>query len=716
MTNSSKSSPLPSSGRLKVESDQQNRANGIGIESGEQKSDSGIHSETMGAESDIDELVDSDTEKRDSAPKQKGTKGRPKNGGAATKKSSQAASNPDTQKGISSKQQAEKQEEATGNGDHRKTVSKPSPTATPPNRNSPASFNRDQTAQSSDSRASIPVTNPSSSSREMSGRTATGGPVPYYYSAPGGQNARSANSPRPITFKKAVQNTAAGSKLQSGSSKNEGSSDGEDLTPLEVDKFLELIEKHNLDTSSEDDMARSVTELYQEWLEWCAKRSVQTTKSKQALVGEFQRIHSGYYGSQRQNRAVTIVQGSRTPMFGTNFDFVDGRSAGNANSGANEEFNRQRAVSRALKPRDSGANTSNRVPTSVTVGGNAKGRSVSPLPPAAYDDPYARNGIPPAVLDSLHRQIRDEIWNELGMSLSQAIRDETTDLRAENTELTNRVIELEKHSDRLAEWVQHLKSGQDEIEQSLRMGSMQGPSHPSAPPGAIAQSHLPPGPGRGLPHEEMIRDGMHPLPHGGPPAEYRPYADQRIGPTNGIDGPPGRGYAGPPYGPIAGPPNFSPETRLYPVARRSASPSKDAIHRSASRASQHRVPSKKVYDRTIGPNMSASDVLPHGGPPPSHAPPGAHLKHPSYPDSGRVFSGSASGPPYYSDEAMRNGPPPPSLPSHGAYMHDPRAPPPGSRGFYPDHPMEERVHYTSHPNSPLMATDPRMNKRARNGY
>lgn len=57
---------------------------------------------------------------------------------------------------------------------------------------------------------------------------------------------------------------------------------------------MDLIEKYNLDGSNEDEMARSVTELYQEWLEWCAKRNVQSTKSKQALVSEFVRVRLSF--------------------------------------------------------------------------------------------------------------------------------------------------------------------------------------------------------------------------------------------------------------------------------------------------------------------------------------------------------------------------------------------------------------------------------------
>ncbi|CEH13569.1 hypothetical protein CBOM_01483 [Ceraceosorus bombacis] len=87
--------------------------------------------------------------------------------------------------------------------------------------------------------------------------------------------------------------------------------DARDLEPAEVDKFLSLIEKHNLDASDEEDMARSVTELYSEWIDWCIHYRITSTKSKPALVSEFVKVHQGVYGVERQRRAMGIVQGSR---------------------------------------------------------------------------------------------------------------------------------------------------------------------------------------------------------------------------------------------------------------------------------------------------------------------------------------------------------------------------------------------------------------------
>lgn len=167
-------------------------------------------------------------------------------------------------------------------------------------------------------------------SREIAATNSGTPPVPSKRSPPLATDQGSASDakPRPTTeySRQAPRSTAANSssapyyyssarevapstRLSSHKSNAAAASNAEDLTMHEVDKFLDLIEKHNLHTSNEDDMARSVTELYQEWLEWCAKRSVQSTKSKQALVAEFVRIHQGQYGRLRQQRAMDIVKG-----------------------------------------------------------------------------------------------------------------------------------------------------------------------------------------------------------------------------------------------------------------------------------------------------------------------------------------------------------------------------------------------------------------------
>lgn len=183
-----------------------------------------------------------------------------------------------------------------------------------------------------------------------------------------------------------------------------------------MDKFLDLIEKYNLDTTNEDDMARSVTELYQEWLEWCAKRNVVSTKSKQALVGEFVRIHHGVYGTARQQRAMEIVQGSRS------FDHADIANAAfdRAANGANSRPAQRNAgvapdKKKIARPNDVYVSPPRAAsgPYNVTSPSSNK-RHMTP----AYDDHFDR-GIPPSVLDSIHQTIRDDVLREAGVMVQQ---------------------------------------------------------------------------------------------------------------------------------------------------------------------------------------------------------------------------------------------------------------------------------------------------------
>lgn len=256
--------------------------------------------------SDVDELVDSESERAemDAALKTRASSGRT---GSGRGRSRGGASSRNTRTQQQSQSQSHTKQDA-----HPSPKNNPSPppsttmdrgsengVAAAPTTDSTQQAAAAATSSSSSSSKAMETAKEQKSPRELLGRTATGGPVPYYYPQPSAVVAatKPSQSPQDSPHKKV--------KSDSGSLNN-----SDDLTLPEVDKFLDLIEKHNLHTSNEADMARSVTELYQEWLEWCAKRNVQSTKSKQALVAEFVRIHQGNYGSTRQKRAMEIVQGS----------------------------------------------------------------------------------------------------------------------------------------------------------------------------------------------------------------------------------------------------------------------------------------------------------------------------------------------------------------------------------------------------------------------
>lgn len=198
-----------------------------------------------------------------------------------------------------------------------------------------------------------------------------------------------------------------------------------------VDKFLDLIEKYNLDTSNEDDMARSVTELYQEWLEWCAKRNVSCTKSKQALVAEFVRIHHGAYGATRQQRALEIVQGSHSFDHAgmANAALDRGATEGGTRTGARLSANSARESDKRSRPKPVDSRLS--PPPTASAGHPLHSPAADPRPLSpSYHDPYMRS-IPSTTLESLHRQIFDDVWRETSGMVQQMC--EYTNARSRGT-------------------------------------------------------------------------------------------------------------------------------------------------------------------------------------------------------------------------------------------------------------------------------------------
>ena len=416
--------------------------------------------------SDVDELVDSESERaemdqlaktRAAAAKTASSRPRGRGQGAAAKGQGRG------QVGQTAQQQQSSQRARAEDPASPKAVldSAPSPTKSSPPKgaetvSAPTSSSSSSKAHTSSEAAKGPY-----SPRELLGRTATGGAVPYYYPQSNVATVQSSQSPREGHARKSARPTP-GYKTELGESTDE-------LMPQEVDKFLDLIEKHNLHTSNEDDMARSVTELYQEWLEWCAKRNIQSTKSKQALVAEFVRIHQGAYGPTRQQRAMEIVQGSG----GSNgLEGMAGRES--------ERQSRNRSV-----PPSSKAGSSSRVPSTTFKeeetgqGGGPKRveamgrgyihvpsplvvpRALTPGPSGGYNDTHS--GLSAPQMDVLHRRVRDSVWKEASAMLSHLVGEQMAELAADNSGLRGRVEQLEIHSDNLAQWIQHLNRVQEDL-------------------------------------------------------------------------------------------------------------------------------------------------------------------------------------------------------------------------------------------------------------
>lgn len=509
------------------------------------------HSQLADEGSDIDELIDSDTERAemDELAKSKavarstpggggggGGKGPSRSrgkGGTATI-SSKASPRPSSTLANSEKAQqpSERQDSAQTN-----LISIDSAQASS-SKNPPTPQPRESSSSSSSSRKTETIPNPaiapasSSSSKgpltmadvrghdwpevqskgSMTGRNGS----PVYYPPPSSNDFKVRNqSPRDGQFRKSVPPPFSGSHV-SGSKADAGSKSvsitpSEDLNLQEVDKFLDLIEKHNLHTSNEDDMARSVTELYQEWLEWCAKRSVVSTKSKQALVAEFVRIHQGDYGRTRQQRAMDIVKGSAGQEAGE-----IGGGGGEGGRGGRGGINRPAAFEGAGQPmpmfpplaksapssrnvsrfkeeergdqqlHHHAKSLSSSTGTKRVVSGGSQGpyihvpspslapraRTPGSTPAAAYNDGYGG----PNASDTLYRQVREDVWRDASIMIGRLIHEQMAEVLEENSALRGRVEQLEIHSDNLAQWVQHLNRVQDDLSQSVRST---GPPPPS---------------------------------------------------------------------------------------------------------------------------------------------------------------------------------------------------------------------------------------------
>lgn len=375
-------------------------------------------------------------------------------------------------------------------------------------------------------------------------------------------------------------------------------------------------------------------------------------------------IHHGAYGASRQQRAIGIVQGSRT------FDHAGMANAALRSAASNGLGSRTAGTSLSnSSSRDDASSRQKNIKTAATDSSTAPTR-VIPSPAVAtrsltpgllpYEEPYSK-GIPPVVLENMHRQIRDEIWKEAGIMINQMLHEQMADVLAENRAMAARIEQLETHSDNLAQWVQHLNRVQEDLSSSF-------------------SASAPPLPGRGgHPREEIQREEMHgTLPVQTQQMEHHPYHAGHLGAPRG-------------YPPAYGGPVGSPK-RAYVGLHGSPSPPAMS-HRSVSRMQP--MP-HDAYDR-------------HGPPPP----PGMAHQHPAYRDSPRVAPGhAASGPggAYYDDSIRPGPPPPPQGGMHPSYGGEQRG---GVRAYY-THPHDDRM-MQSHPESPS-AVEMRQAKRIRNGY
>ncbi|UZJ57221.1 hypothetical protein CBS101457_006541 [Exobasidium rhododendri] len=497
----------------------------------------------------------------------------------------------------------------------------------------------------------------------------------------------------------------------------------DDLTLQEVDRFLDLIEKHNLHTSNEDDMARSVTELYQEWLEWCAKRNVQSTKSKQALVAEFVRIHQGNYGTTRQKRAMEIVQGNAG---GSSVLDGDGDSIQKSMEREEEAKKNPRSLAtlshskstpsirpapRYKEEEQEGTQSIQQqqgrtaVPKRSTIRTDAGSqfihipspsmapRALTPGPAGSLSKSYKMNhqGISPNDLDALHRQIRDEVWRDASTMITQLIHEQMNDLLIEKnvtevqgqqiTVLRGRVEQLEIHSDNLAQWIQHLNRVQDDFASSLRT------SAPST--NALHASHPPPS----TREEVIIEESIGTYGGGGGQQQKQQLQQHQQYPTIGHPMREGRGIGEPRLMPSNRDRTYATQYDIGPNSAQSSPKRVYAVRRSPSPVIIHHQSSNSSASSARRP----APIVTH--PPPPLNPP---------PHSSRQYN-----------------PPPPSSPrNYRDHTREPRDNHYNTPSIHHGHrvvPSEqyERPYYTYPPDDgkpPPLPTSPRQAKRARNGY
>jgi hypothetical protein len=341
---------------------------------------------------------------------------------------------------------------------------------------------------------------PISSSSKPMAVSSSSSSAPYYYNSqssatlPSGgpsrdpRDAQSKNRMPPFTtMTGGSSGTYKAEAASSTSAQSSSNNNTEDLTMHEVDKFLDLIEKHNLHTSNEDDMARSVTELYQEWLEWCAKRSVQSTKSKQALVAEFVRIHQGEYGRLRQQRAMEIVKGSAgglqegdvnplTTDLAEPATYLPPSKSAPSISAASRLKEEEVSLSYSLftdeklniPPQLSSKSIAASTGAKRGISGytHVPSPSVAPraLTPSSSSAVYDNHGQ----AEALYHRIREEVWKDASVMIERVIHEQTAVILEKNSALRGRVEQLEIHSDNLAQWIQHLNRVQDDLTQSIQ--------------------------------------------------------------------------------------------------------------------------------------------------------------------------------------------------------------------------------------------------------
>ncbi|EPQ29573.1 uncharacterized protein PFL1_02792 [Pseudozyma flocculosa PF-1] len=257
----------------------------------------------------------------------------------------------------------------------------------------------------------------------------------------------------------------------------------DDLTPEEVDIFLDLIIKHQPATLSPENMTRSVNALYDDWLAMCATNSI-VAKPKKALMDEYDKIYKGRYGPAAASRARWIAEESArtsTRPSRPSVDSVEGRQRSESPATASNMVDRGSRQPRSPQRSDAGSNIGQPSSSADAVAGSgsresdteARKRKNGEDGPQEGPDrsqrrklngqaggpgetsssatsgiaKVGRNGLavlPPGLFDILRNTLKDDILGNIVPVIRSDLAEQSRDIVMQNQEIMTRLRGLEE--------------------------------------------------------------------------------------------------------------------------------------------------------------------------------------------------------------------------------------------------------------------------------
>ncbi|KAN0059695.1 hypothetical protein ACQY0O_008267 [Thecaphora frezii] len=277
----------------------------------------------------------------------------------------------------------------------------------------------------------------------------------------------------------------------------------DDLTPEEVEIFLDLIVKHQPETLSPENMTRSVNALYDDWLAMCATNSI-VAKPKKALMEEYDKIYKGRYGPVAASRARHIAEESARTSLGPtrrSTDASTGAAGSESPSASSEQADAILQRRRSHQASDSGSNdgASRAVASPTSTGrfaehhresdaeagrGNEAETRKRKGPEGSAEErsqrrktestggggegsggaaggiaKVGRNGLavlPPGLFDILRNHLKDEILSGIVPLIRSDLAEQSRDILLQNQDMMNRLRALEDLTKSQDVWIRRL--------------------------------------------------------------------------------------------------------------------------------------------------------------------------------------------------------------------------------------------------------------------